>query len=253
MFDFDGARVVYMREDYEEAARLFHEGARNGDALASFCYGYCLLYGIGVPCDYSEAKSYFAYARELEGGEAAYNLAVMYMHGKGVLRNYKKSFEYMLLSAHKGCIEAQLYLGMAYTTGYWLEPDIVSISLIPYHTPDYRMGTEYMLTGEVLEAEIDEEMRFSVVSADGKQAFEWFRAASRHDSTYVGELVAKGQFLYAKCFLDGMGTDFDRKKGTRLMLLAGKNGSEDALGYLSENAASTMAFLEDEKGRSKRE
>ena len=249
MFDFQAARVIYLRGEYEKAAELFREGARDGDALASFCYGYSLLYGKGVEQDFAKAKSYFAFARDLEGGESAYNLAVMYMHGKGVVRNYKKSFEYMQASALKGCIEAQLYLGMAYTTGYWLEPDIVSVSLIPYHTPDYRLGTEYMLVGDVPDAELDEDLRFSVVAADGKQAFEWFAAASRQDPTYVGDLVAKGKFLYAKCYLDGLGTDFNMQKGTRLMLLAGKSGSQDALNYLSENAAATMAFLEDEKKR----
>ena len=243
MFDFLSAKVIYMRGEYETAAKLFLEGAREGDAMAAFAYGYCLLYGIGVPCDYAEAKSYFAFARDIEGGESLYNLAVMYMHGTGVTRNYKKSFEYMQAAALRGCIEAQLYLGMAYTTGYLLEPDIVSISLIPFHKPDYRVGTEYMLTGDVPDAELDEELRFSVISADARQAFEWFRAAARHDPTYVSELVAKGQFLYAKCYLDGLGTDFDRVKGTRLMLVAGKSGSVEAVNFLSENGVNIAAFL----------
>ena len=69
MFDFLGAKVVYMRGEYEKAAELFHEGAREGDVMAAFAYGYCLLYGIGVPVDYAEAKSYFVFARDLEGGE----------------------------------------------------------------------------------------------------------------------------------------------------------------------------------------
>ena len=243
VFDFIGAKVIYMRGEYERAAELFHEGARDGDVTAAFAYGYCLLYGIGVPCDYAQAKSYFSFARELEGGEAAYNLAVMYMHGLGVSRNYKKSFEYMQAAALKGCIEAELYLGMAHTTGYWLEPDIISISIIPYHTPDYRTPIEYMLMGEVPDAELDEELRFSVISADARQAFEWFRAAARHDPTYVADLVAKGQFLYAKCYLDGLGTDFDRVKGTRLMLVAGKSGSSDAVNYLTENGVNIAAYL----------
>jgi len=132
---------------------------------------------------------------------------------------------------------------MAYTTGYWLEPDIISISIIPYHTPDYRTPTEYMLMGDVPDAELDEELRFSVISADARQAFEWFRAAARHDPTYVADLVAKGQFLYAKCYLDGLGTDFDRVKGTRLMLVAGKSGSSDAVNYLTENGVNIAAYL----------
>ena len=149
----------------------------------------------------------------------------------------------MQTAAHKGCIEAQLFLGMAYTTGYWLEPDIVSVTIIPFHKADYRIGTEYMLMGDVPDAELDEELRFSVVSADGRQAYEWFKAAARHNPTYSADLVAKGQFLYAKCYLDGLGTDFDRVKGTRLMLLAGKSGSSEAINYLNEKGINISAYL----------
>ena len=249
MFDFLGAKVVFMNGDTERAAKLFLEGARDGDAMASFCYGYCLLYGLGVPVNYAEAKSFFSFARDVGEGEAMYNLAVMYMHGKGVARNYKKSFEYMQGAAAKGCVEAQLYLGMAYTTGSWLEPDIVSISLIPFHKPDYRIDSAFMLEGDVPDAELDEEARFSVLSADANSAFEYFKTAARHDVTYVSELVAKGQFLYAKCYLDGLGTDFDGTKGSRLMLLAGKNGSADAIEYLTENGGMVTAYLKAGDGK----
>ena len=155
----------------------------------------------------------------------------------------------MQASADAGCIEAQLYLGMAYTTGYWLEPDIVSIALVPYHKPDYRINASFMLEGEIHDAELEEELRFSVVSADGRQAFEYFKSAARHDPTYVSELVAKGQFLYAKCYLDGLGTDFDGKRGSRLMLLAGKNGSSEAVEYLMANGNAVTAYLKAGDGK----
>ena len=74
-------------------------------------------------------------------------------------------------------------------------------------------------------------------------SFEWFKCAARHDPTYCADLVAKGQFLYAKCYLDGLGTDFDRVKGTRLMLVAGKSGSAEAVNYLTENGVNISAFL----------
>ena len=243
MYNKSTADVAFMEGRISEAAAIYLEGARDGDAMASFNYGYCLWKGLGVDYNPAEAKSFFAFARDLEGGESCYNIAMLYLRGEGVVKNYVKAYEYLKISATQGCIEAQLYLGMAYTTGYWLEPDIVSISLIPFHKPDYRVGMEYMLMGDVPDAELDEELRFSVISADGRQAFEWFRAAARHDPTYVSELVAKGQFLYAKCYLDGLGTDFDRVKGTRLMLVAGKSGSAEAVNFLSENGVNIAAFL----------
>lgn len=237
------ADVLFMRGDHSDAAKIYHENARLGDALAAFNYAYCLLHGYGVERNPKEAKSFFSFARNLEGGEAYYNLAMLYMHGEGVKKNYNQAFRYMKISASEGCLEAQLYLGMAYTTGYMLEPDIVGICMIPFHKPEYRDRETLLLAGDVADAEADEEARFSVVSADAREAFEWFRRAAYHDPTYVADLVSKGQYLYAKCYLDGMGTDFDRVKGVRLMLAAGKNGSSDAVSFLAENGVPVERLL----------
>ena len=231
------ADVAFIEGKYEAAAKMYLEGAREGDALASFNYGYCLWRGIGVEKDVLEAKSFFAFAREMEGGEACYNLAMIYMNGEVISKNYKKAIEYMTLSANQGCIEAQLYMGVAQTSGAVFEPDIVGICMIPYHKPEYRCDLPELdgYVSDYSEFEKDEELRYSAVKQDGRAAFEWFRSAARHDPTYVEELSAKGKFLYARCYVDGLGTDFDREKSIRLMALAGKSGSEDALSYLAEN------------------
>lgn len=234
MYEKAVADVKYINGDYSAAAAMYLEGARDGDATASFNYGYCLWRGKGVAPDPAEAKSFFAFARDLEGGEAAYNLAMLYLHGDGVPRDYRKAYEYMKISAEEGAIEAQLYLGMAYTSGCMFEPDIIGISLIPYHTPEYR-DPYMMLEGEIAFDEEDEALRYSAIKQDARSAFEWFRIAARHDPTYVEELCAKGKYLYARCYVDGLGTDFDRDKSVRLMLAAGRFGSPEALSYIAEN------------------
>ena len=228
------ADLAYMKGDYEAAAQMYLEGARDGDALASFNYGYCLWRGRGVAYDPKEAKSFFAFARDLEGGEACYNIAMLYLHGEGVAKDYVKSYEYMKISAGQGCIEAQLYLGMAYTSGCMFEPEIVGISMIPCHTPEY-MDFNFMLEGDIPDFVLDEALRYSAIRQDAKQAFEWFQRAARHSTNYVEDLVAKGKYLYARCYVDGLGTDFDRDKSVRLMLLAQKSGSPEATAYIIEN------------------
>ena len=244
MYNKSTADVAYLRGDVQAAAQMYYEGAREGDALASFNYGYCLLRGRGVIADASAAKSFFSYARDLEGGEACYNLAVMYLEGVGVSKNYRTALQYMTDSAEMGCIEAQLYLGMAYTLGYLLNPDIVRINMIPCHSAEYRDNSTFLLTGDVTEAEADEEMRYSIISADARRAFEYFKEAAYHDPTYVSDLVAKGQFLYAKCYLEGMGTEFDRSRGLNIMAIAGKCGSADAVEYLASSAVTEQMLLE---------
>ena len=234
MYEKSIADVAFMQGDYETAAAMYLEGARDGDALASFNYGYCLWKGRGVAYDPKEAKSFFAFARDLEGGEACYNLAMLYLRGEGVNKDYVRSFQYMKASAEQGCIEAQLYLGMAYTSGCMFEPEIVGISMIPCHTPEYFDPT-MLLDGDIIDFELDEELRYSAVRQDARSAFEWFQTAARHSTSYVEDLVAKGKYLYARCYVDGLGTDFDREKSVRLMLLAQKSGSKEATDYIIEN------------------
>ena len=243
MYEKSVADVAFMEGEYETAASMYLEGAREGDALASFNYGYCLWRGIGAPYDPKEAKSFFAFARDLEGGEACYNIAMLYLRGEGVAKDYVKSYEYMKISATQGCIEAQLYLGMAYTAGCMFEPDIVAINMIPCHTPIYR-DDSFLLVGEVYDFELDEALRYSAIRQDARAAFEWFQTAARHSTAYVEDLVAKGKFLYARCYVDGLGTDFDRDKSVRLMLAAQKSGSPEATAYIIENGI-TPEMLED--------
>ena len=245
MYEKSVADVKFLKGDYSAAAAMFFEGAREGDELASFNYGYCLWRGIGVEKNPAEAKSFFAFARDLEGGEACYNLAMQYLHGDGVPKDYKRALAYMNASADSGCIEAQLYLGMAHTSGCMFEPDIIGISMIPFHKPEYRTEIP-LLDGDVEELERDEDLRYSTVKQDARLAFEWFRAAARHDPTYVADLTAKGKYLYARCYVDGLGTDFDRDKSIRLMFAAQKSGSREAAMYILENGL-TEDLLEKKK------
>ena len=241
------ANVRMLKGDIAGAVALYREGARDGDPDCAFNYGYCLARGIGTERDTAAAKSYFVYAGEMEG-EAYYNLAMLYMHGDGVPRNFKRAFSYMVMSAEAGCIEAQLYLGMAYTTGTVFEPDISFISMIPYHTPVYATGEERFLPGTVEDVQREEDERSFVVDADEREAFAWFQTAARHDPTYVAELVAKGKYLYAKCYLDGFGVGFDRMKAVRLMLAAGRSGSAEAVEYLSSCGITPDRYLDRGRG-----
>ena len=246
MYDKSTADVAFMEGRISEAAAMYLEGARDGDAMASFNYGYCLWKGLGVDYNPAEAKSFFAFARDLEGGESCYNIAMLYLRGEGVAKDYVKAYEYLKISATQGCIEAQLYLGMAYTSGCMFEPDIVGICMIPFHTPEYRDDT-LLLEGDVEDFERDEDLRYSAIKQDARQAFEWFQTAARHSTSYVEDLVAKGKFLYARCYVDGLGTDFDRDKSVRLMLAAQKSGSAEATAYIIENGISADMLVREEK------
>ena len=236
MYSDNEGKALFLNGQYEEAFRIFSSLASDGDPLSSFHTGWCLLNGYGTPLNASLAKSYFVFASG-KVAEANYNLAVMYLHGTGVMRNYKKSMEYMNDAADMGCIEAQLYLGVAHTLGTVFEPDVIAISLIPYHTAVYRNDSN-LIEGDIdiVDFEADDEARCAAVRLDANTAFSWFHRAALQDSTYVEDFSAKSKYLYARCFVDGLGTDFNLKRANSLMLVAAADGSAEALDYLTTNA-----------------
>ena len=242
MIDVKTANVLFLDGEYKRAVQMYLDGAREGDAECAFNYAYCLYRGIGVMTDLKAAKSFFAFARE-RVPEASYNLAVMYMHGAGVARNYRTAIEYMEDAARAGVIEAELYMGVAHTIGTVFEPDVVLISKIPYHTAEY--DSTPLIEGDVRDTEADEEDRIRAVRLDHKSAFEWFRVAAKHPSDYVEDMARKSKYLYARCFIDGLGTDFNRDRGNALMLLAAKDGSEEAAYYLTTEAPYVLDKLDD--------
>ena len=247
MIDVKTANVLFIEGKYAEAAEMYSLGASEGDAECAFNYGYCLYRGIGVEKNRELAKSYFVFSSEVIP-EASYNLAVMYLYGEGVTRDFIKSARFMRDAAAKGVIEAQLYMGVAHTLGDLFEPDIAFLSRIPYHKPEYRTE-ETMLLGEITpeEFEKEEQKRMRAVRFDPQAAFFWFKRAADHSPDYVEELSHKSKYLYARCFLDGLGTDFDRDRANSLMLAAAADGSPEALYYLETDAPYVLAQLKDKE------
>lgn len=237
-------KVLFLDGKFEEALREFYNAASEGDADAAFDYAFANQFGFGTEKNPAVARSFYTFAKE-RVPEACYNLAVMHLHAEGAPRDYRLTYEYMRDAAEAGVIEAQLYLGVAHTMGTLFEPDIIAISRIPYHTPIQR-DEALMLDGDVPDLEADEEARVRAVRFDPRSAFEWFRAAAAADPTYVEALSTQGKYLYARCFVDGLGTDFDRKRAEDLMLVAASDGSPDALLYIQENAPYRLPELEEE-------
>ena len=147
-------------------------------------------------------------------------------------------------AAELGVIEAQLYLGVAYTLGSLFQPDVVSISLIPFHKPEYNSPSIY-IEGDVQDYEAEEEGMIRAVRLDPHSAFAWFRTAAKHSPDYVEELSSKGKYLYARCFLDGLGTEFNLQRGNALMLVAAADGSKEAMQYLETEAPYVLENCKD--------
>ena len=106
------ADVKFIRGETEAAAKAYLEAARDGDVRASFNYGYCLMHGYGVSRNEKEARSFFSFALELDGGFAAYNLASLYLSGLGGAKNFRKAVDLMKPNRFEMIIKNVVYIGM---------------------------------------------------------------------------------------------------------------------------------------------
>ena len=245
MIDVRQANVLYLNGEYKRAVELYRTGAEEGDAECALNLGTCLYLGEGTARDTAAARTLFTYAQE-KYGEACYNLAVMYLEGVGAQKDYRRSLEYMETAAGKGILEAELYLGVARTMGTLFIPDVCLLSRIPYPRQIVR-DTLPMLSGETDEGECDKEGRYPVIRTDLQDAFLYFKSASERPSDYKEDMAAKAKYLYARCYLDGVGVDFNRDMANRLMLSAAEEGSPEALYYLETDAPYVLSALDKDR------
>ena len=152
-FDCVHADAEFLKGNYKEAFGLYFKGANEfGSSRAAFDLAYMYHRGIHVPKNYDMAHDYYIYASMLEGGAPYFNIAVMCLRGQGRNVDFKKAVEYMKRADAMGCVDAQIYLGTAYTVGYVFDPiEIECISMIPFYRVIKRDVSELFLGQALIE------------------------------------------------------------------------------------------------------
>jgi TPR repeat protein len=97
--------------------------AERGIAGAQFNLANIYLSGRGVPRDYKEAVKWFRKAADHGEADAQSNLGRMYAEGWGVPRNYKEAVKWFRKAADKGNVRAQSNLGVMYALGQGVPQD----------------------------------------------------------------------------------------------------------------------------------
>ena len=87
--DYDDGAKAYQKHDYVTALTLFFPLADQGHATAQF------------------------------------NLGVMHENGIGVIKDFKKSFDWYRMAAAQGYVQAQFNLALMYEGGKWVKQDYV--------------------------------------------------------------------------------------------------------------------------------
>ena len=112
------------RPDYEEAAVWFKKASDAGSAEGMRLYADCLLDGIGVEANETEAARLYSSAMSLGNVSAKSRLAMLYRSGRGVpAPDPAMAFKLFQEAAQDGFLEAQGNLGVMYMNGETVPAD----------------------------------------------------------------------------------------------------------------------------------
>jgi len=109
-----------VERNTDRAYELYKLAAEDGDEQGMFHVGACYSRGIGVKADQKQAIHWWLKAVESgKHASSAYNLALRYEAGNGVVKDPRKAFEFFSVAAHEGHLGAMYNLGVftSYTPG----------------------------------------------------------------------------------------------------------------------------------------
>ena len=123
--DFYTGVVAYNKGDYATALREWVPLAQNGHPNAQNNLGVMYREGEGVRQNYDEAVKLFRLSANQGDAEAQNNLGWLYDNGWGVTQNYNEANKWYKLAAEQGDGLAQVNLGANYALGYGVERNLV--------------------------------------------------------------------------------------------------------------------------------
>ena len=231
------ANAAFLDGCYGEALKEYQKGTQQEDPYAAVNLAYMYREGIGVPQDYGMAVSLYQSASYLDGGVAAFNLALHCMRGLGVPTDLKKALTWMEKSAAQGCIDAQLYLGLAYLLGCVYDPvHIRSIHYIPTYHVVYHQ-TDMLLEGAV-EDQALEDARWEIITPDpARSAYMYRRGVQEHDADEFAGQVGDARYMLGQSLIEGVGGAPHPRAGFHHIEAAALGcGHQEAKQFLCENA-----------------
>ena len=100
--DFIAARTAYIDRDYEEAAKLFHELALEGDHRGMSFLGRMYAKGLGVPKNPNESVRWYQAAAKKGNGFSANQVALAHLRGIGVTQDPIQAEMWFTIAIQRG-------------------------------------------------------------------------------------------------------------------------------------------------------
>jgi len=243
-FDFVHADAMFLRGEHRAAfEQYFYAATALHLPRAAFDVAFLYHMGYGVPKNDYMARQFYHAALNIDGGLAAFNLALLHLRGQGGEVDFDAALSMMQRAAAEDCIDAQLYLGLAYTMGCLFDPiETECISMIPYRRVISR-STGNLLASHNFDPEMDDR-RYEAIEADAEAAAQMLRRATRHkDDTYIEPQLGNANLLLGQALIEGLGDEYDPAKGFRLIKRAAiRHRSREAAAYLAANREKALAY-----------
>ena len=238
---YSEAREYHERGKYEEAYKLYEQGANAGDEKCF--YGIALFFHEGYFVEENKEKAAEIFAEHFDAilklaengdAEAMFIIACYYSNGFYVETNNEIAFDWLKKSAEAGYASAQWRLGYKYQEGIDVEENPV-------------MAVEWFQKSAV-QGDSEAQWRLGVLYEFGKgtnkdmaQAVKWYQKSSEQGNP-------EGQWRLASMYQFGDGICVDLNKAIELYKAAGDQGNLDVKEHLEriyefgENVATKFPF-----------
>ena len=211
---FDEGVRAYEQEDFERAHAIFRPLAEDGNANAQFNIGLMYVEGKGIIKDEIAGAYWYRKAAEQGITKAQVNLGLAYSMGQGVTQDEAEAVRWYRKAAEKGDAIAQFNLGLAYSEGNGITKD--DVEAVRW----YRKAAEQGVT----EAQYYLGIAFAYgegVSKDVAEAVHWFRNAAEQ-----GHVDA--QYNIGISYYHGFGAAKDQVEAVRWFRKAAEQGLASA-------------------------
>ncbi|MGC1181544.1 tetratricopeptide repeat protein [Legionella sp.] len=220
-------------DNYAQAFKVYEQAAAQGNGLGIYNLALMYLYGKGIPVDFEKAKSLFLEAANKENSEAMNQLASIYFTGLGGLpRDAQQALAWYKKASEMGNANALYELGLLSETGVTTKLDFNEA--LKYYQAAADKGNEKAMLA------LARMYHYGLgVAKNPKIAASYYEKLALRQNAYA-------QYQLGTYYLEGTAGEQSLTKGKQLLQQASDNGSLQARKLLLRMEASQdrVSFIE---------
>jgi len=226
---------TFLTHDLSQSARWYEMAAQQGFVDSQFNLANMYMKGRGVERDVMQAVKWYRKAGELGDADAQRNLGWIYANGHGIEQNDTEAVVWFRKAADCGMRDAQFNLGLMYDEGRGVKRDYSQAAVWYRKAADQGFADAQFNLGLMYE-------EGRGVEHDASKAAEWYRLAAEQGD-------AEAQYNLGNAYVNGLGVVVDENEAMKWFQKAEANGYDaardklEALRRLAEIRESEKAVI----------